>query len=70
MALGGNAEAWVLDLTPIEVSLYNQVRIVRLTGRRADVLSVEVQLADGDRSVMQITPMTAIPAPARAASTP
>jgi Outer membrane lipoprotein carrier protein LolA-like len=58
-ALGGSTEQWVLDLTPIEVSLYNQVRIVRLMGRRADVLSVEVQLADGDRSVMAITPMVA-----------
>ena len=58
-ALGGNPDNWVLDLTPIEVALYNQVRIVRLTGKRSDVLSVEVQLADGDRSVMQITPMVA-----------
>lgn len=74
--LGGNADNWVLDLTPIEVSLYNQVRIVRLTGKRSDVLGVEVQLADGDRSVMQITPMVAagtLPAPKpepRAASAP
>ena len=60
-ALGGNADNWVLDLTPIEVSLYNQVRIVRLTGKLSDVLSVEVQLADGDRSVMQITPMAKAP---------
>jgi hypothetical protein len=67
-ALGGSTEQWVLDLTPIEVSLYNQVRIVRLMGRRADVLSVEVQLADGDRSVMAITPMVASTAPAAAAA--
>lgn len=66
-ALGGTPEQWVLDLTPIEVSLYNQVRIVRLMGRRADVLSVEVQLADGDRSVMAITPMGASTAPPVAA---
>jgi outer membrane lipoprotein-sorting protein len=68
--LGGSTEQWVLDLTPIEVSLYNQVRIVRITGRRADVLSVEVQLADGDRSVMEITPMTGsgVPKAASAAS--
>jgi Outer membrane lipoprotein carrier protein LolA-like len=67
-ALGGSTEQWVLDLTPIEVSLYNQVRIVRLMGRRADVLSVEVQLADGDRSVMAITPMVASTAPAPASA--
>ena len=67
-ALGGSAEQWVLDLTPIEVSLYNQVRIVRLMGRRADVLSVEVQLADGDRSVMAITPMVASTSPAAASA--
>jgi hypothetical protein len=65
-ALGGTTEQWVLDLTPIEVSLYNQVRIVRLMGKRADVLSVEVQLADGDRSVMAITPMVASAAPVAA----
>jgi outer membrane lipoprotein-sorting protein len=58
-ALGGTTEQWVLDLTPIEVALYNQVRIVRIMGRRSDVLSVEVQLADGDRSLMSITPMGA-----------
>jgi outer membrane lipoprotein-sorting protein len=68
-ALGGSTEQWVLDLTPIEVSLYNQVRIVRITGRRADVLSVEVQLADGDRSVMEITPMTGSGAPKAASAT-
>ena len=63
-ALGGSTDQWVLDLTPIEVSLYNQVRIVRIMGRRSDVVSVEVQLADGDRSVMSITPLTAASAPA------
>jgi outer membrane lipoprotein-sorting protein len=62
-ALGGSPEQWVLDLTPIEVSLYNQVRIVRITGRRGEVLGVEVQLADGDRSVMEITPMAGSGAP-------
>ena len=55
-ALGGNAEQWILDLTPIETRLYNLVRIVRISGRRSDVLSVEVQLADGDRSMMVIEP--------------
>lgn len=65
-AFGGSAEQWVLDLTPLDVALYNQVRIVRIMGRRGDVLSVEVQLADGDRSVMSITPEPA----ARAASAP
>jgi len=55
-AIGGNPEDWILDLTPIEVKLYNIVRIVRITGRRSDVLGVEVQLADGDRSVMVIEP--------------
>jgi len=63
-ALGGSTEQWVLDLTPIEVSLYNQVRIVRIMGRRSDVVSVEVQLADGDRSVMSITPLAVVSAPA------
>ena len=65
-AFGGNAEQWVLDLTPLDVALYNQVRIVRIMGRHSDVLSVEVQLADGDGSVMSITPEPA----ARAASAP
>ena len=75
--MGGSPEQWVLDLTPLDVALYNQVRIVRIMGRRSDALSVEVQLADGDRSVMAIEPLVARaavagkPEPvARAASTP
>ena len=77
-ALGGDAEQWVLDLTPLDTKLYNLVRIVRIGGHRSDVLNVEVQLADGDRSVMVIEPQAepsraaALKAepPARAASTP
>jgi hypothetical protein len=50
--ISGEAERWGLDLTPIDIRVYNLIRVIRLSGQRSDVLQVEVQLADGDRSVM------------------
>jgi hypothetical protein len=59
--VNGQAQHWELALTPLEVRLYNLVRVVRLSGKNSDVLEVEVQLADGDRSVMVVEPVAARP---------
>lgn len=55
---------WSLQLDPLDVRLASQVSWITLGGRLGEVRSVEVQLADGDRSLMQIEPV------ARGASAP
>ena len=62
--VSGTAEAWTLELVPRDARLRNQVAQVRVVGRGATVGEVQVLLADGDRSVMKITPI----GPARAPS--
>ena len=52
----GSAERWSLALTPLEPQLATAVRAVTIGGQQGEVRSVELQLAGGDRSVMQIEP--------------
>ena len=54
----GVATRWTLTLVPIDFRLLGVVRQLRIDGQRADVRVVELQLADGDRSVMSIDPVT------------
>lgn len=62
-ALVGDAQAWTLNLEPREAQLAGQVRSVRIAGKGGELSSIEMRLADGDRSVMTITPLrTAAPA--------
>ena len=53
----GVAARWTLTLVPIDFRLLGVVRQLRIDGQRADVRVVELQLADGDRSVMSIEPV-------------
>jgi hypothetical protein len=53
----GAASRWTLTLVPIDFRLLGVVRQLRIDGQRADVRVVELQLADGDRSVMSIEPV-------------
>ncbi|HSW27081.1 MAG TPA: LolA-related protein [Burkholderiaceae bacterium] len=53
----GTAARWTLTLVPIEFRLLGVVRQLRIDGQRSDVRVVELQLADGDRSVMSIEPV-------------
>jgi hypothetical protein len=52
----GSLAQWSLQLTPRHERLGRLVREMRLSGRHADLLELELHLADGDRSVMQIEP--------------
>ncbi len=61
----GSAARWTLTLVPLDFQLLGTVRLVRIDGMRSDVRQVELQLADGDRSVTTIEPL---PHKARAAS--
>jgi outer membrane lipoprotein-sorting protein len=58
-AVSGSADAWTLELVPKDARLRGQVAQVRVSGRASVVREVQVLLADGDRSVMTITPVAA-----------
>lgn len=48
---------WSMGLQPRDAQLARLVRELRISGRGSDVLSVETLRGDGDRSVMDITPL-------------
>lgn len=56
LALEGDANAWRLVLTPKEEALKQLVAKVTIEGSQARVDRVEIDQADGDRSLMQIRP--------------
>ncbi|HUG21956.1 outer membrane lipoprotein carrier protein LolA [Piscinibacter sp.] len=55
--VSGNAERWTLDLVPLEPRFASQVSSVRVGGTRSEVRSIEMQLGDGDHSLMVIEPV-------------
>ena len=67
--VSGSAERWTLDLVPRDAQLRGQVAAIKLRGEQSAVREVDVQLADGDRSVMKITPTAANDAHAPKATT-
>ena len=56
VAFSSRAEAWSLSLQPRDAQLARMVSELRIDGQGGDVLRVETLRADGDRSVMDITP--------------
>ena len=66
--VSGTPQRWLLELVPIEPRLRELVRTVQLSGQKSDVRGVTVVMADGDRSVMTIEPMTPVAPPAKPAS--
>ncbi len=50
----GSVAQWSLTLRPLDNRLLGVVRQVRIEGQSGELRSVEVSLADGDRSVMTI----------------
>ena len=57
--VSGDARAWTLKLVPRDLRLRGQVSAVQVSGREGTAREVQVQLADGDRSVMTIEPVAA-----------
>jgi hypothetical protein len=55
--LEGKAERWTLKLKPIDARMGALVKGLSLSGSRERVDLIEIIQADGDRSVMSITPM-------------
>ena len=67
----GTPQRWALELKPREPRLRELVIALRLVGERALVREVTVAMADGDKSVMTIEPITTTPPPsAKPASAP
>ena len=69
--VSGTPQRWTLELKPREPRLRELVIAVRLVGEKGLVREVTVAMADGDKSVMTIEPITSTPASsARSASAP
>jgi hypothetical protein len=56
LALEGDARSWKLTLRPRDAALLKIVTRIEIGGAQAQVRRVEIQQADGDRSVMLVTP--------------
>lgn len=56
VALDGTPAKWKLTLRPLDPSASQLVERIQIAGAEARVQSVEIFQADGDRSVMTITP--------------
>ena len=56
LTLQGGSNAWVLNLVPLDGRVASIVTRIRMEGVRDEVRRMEILLADGDRSVMQIRP--------------
>lgn len=52
----GDARRWALALTPRDPRAQKAVRSIRIEGEGGEVVVVEVEQADGDRSVMRVVP--------------
>ncbi|MFY7950854.1 MAG: LolA-related protein [Gemmatimonas sp.] len=55
----GNAVRWRLSLSPRAERIGTQVQRLEIEGQGAELRSVELQLAGGDRSTMSIEPLVA-----------
>ncbi len=54
LRLEGSARSWALTLTPREPAMAALVARVRIAGRSADVSVIEIQLANGDSTLMSV----------------
>jgi hypothetical protein len=55
--VGGDATRWSLALVPVDAGLAQQVARIEIVGQRTDVRSIDLRLAGGDRSLMQVEPV-------------
>jgi outer membrane lipoprotein-sorting protein len=57
LALSGTQASWTLRLQPTDTNIAALLTRIDIRGARDRVTSIEYQLADGDRTVMNITPL-------------
>jgi outer membrane lipoprotein-sorting protein len=53
--LEGSRDGWTLMLTPLDARVAFVLARIRIDGTRTEVRTVEIVLADGDRSVMSVS---------------
>jgi hypothetical protein len=58
LALEGDAQRWRLALKPRDAELARIVSRILISGMQAQVRRIEIEQADGDRSVMIVTPVS------------
>jgi hypothetical protein len=59
--LDGSLEHWKLVLVPSDATVGHSVKEIRIEGARDAIHSVEIQQADGDRSLLTIGPQDGAP---------
>ena len=59
LSLEGSAERWTLQLLPLDEKMQAVIQHIRIAGVRDQVRSIEINQADGDRSVMAIQNLAA-----------
>jgi hypothetical protein len=59
LTLTGGSERWTLVLVPLDAKVGGVVARIRMDGAQDEVRSMEILLADGDRSVMTIRKLAA-----------
>jgi len=59
--VSGGPTKWVLTLTPVDAQLAGSVRQLEIAGQGADLRSIDLRLAGGDRSLMLVEPLNATP---------
>jgi hypothetical protein len=57
VALEGSAKQWTLHLFPIDKKMQSLLNQIRIVGLNHQVSSIEINQADGDSSLMTITPL-------------
>jgi outer membrane lipoprotein-sorting protein len=59
LSLEGSAEHWTLQLLPSDDKMLAVIKSIRIAGARDQVRSIEINQADGDRSLMTIEKLVA-----------
>ncbi len=54
----GNAAIWRISMVPLEAKQLGYVRTINVSGKEDVIESIEIQQADGDRSIMSMTRAT------------
>lgn len=68
--LAGTAEKWELTLLPSDQKIATLIQRITVSGSRNQILSIEYLQADGDRSVLAITPIATPPSAGKATGKP
>lgn len=66
---GTNAK-WILRLLPLNERLARQLQQIEIVGQAADLRSIELSLANGDRSLMLLEPLVPLAATTTTTTTP